>query len=88
MYTKPEYLSAFSTAATIYREGGVFNFWRGLIPRMTRIIGASTLRHLVTHCIASCAFLCACDRVCACSPLSCNPLPPPSPHPIARLQHS
>jgi solute carrier family 25 citrate transporter 1 len=39
MYSKPEYLTWTSTASTIYKEGGVFNFWRGLLPRMTRIIG-------------------------------------------------
>lgn len=41
MYSKPEYLTWTSTAATIYNEGGILNFWRGLLPRMTRIIGES-----------------------------------------------
>jgi solute carrier family 25 citrate transporter 1 len=39
MYSKPEYATAAATAATIYKEGGVLRFWRGLIPRMVRIIG-------------------------------------------------
>lgn len=38
MYSKPEYMTAKDTIVTIYKEGGIFNFWRGLIPRMTRII--------------------------------------------------
>ncbi|KAF8058077.1 mcfT [Scenedesmus sp. PABB004] len=41
MYGKPEYLTWTSTAATILAEGGVLNFWRGLLPRMTRIIAAT-----------------------------------------------
>ncbi|KAF6250639.1 mitochondrial carrier domain-containing protein [Scenedesmus sp. NREL 46B-D3] len=41
MYAKPEYLSWTSTAATIHREGGMANFWSGLLPRMTRIIAAT-----------------------------------------------
>jgi hypothetical protein len=43
MYSKPDYLTAASTARAIYKEGGVLNFWRGLLPRMTRIIGATFL---------------------------------------------
>lgn len=39
MYSKPEYLTAAKTFATILAEGGPLNFWRGLLPRMTRIIG-------------------------------------------------
>jgi solute carrier family 25 citrate transporter 1 len=39
MYSKTEYMTWTSTASTIYQEGGVLNFWRGLLPRMTRIIG-------------------------------------------------
>eukprot|EP00775_Hariotina_reticulata_P013494 gene13495-13619_t len=41
MYSKPEYLTWTKTAATIYSEGGILNFWRGLLPRMTRIIAAT-----------------------------------------------
>jgi solute carrier family 25 citrate transporter 1 len=41
MYSKPEYLTWTSTAATIYKEGGILNFWSGLLPRMTRIIGGA-----------------------------------------------
>lgn len=40
MYSKPEYMTAAATARSIYAEGGILNFWRGLLPRMTRIIGA------------------------------------------------
>jgi Mitochondrial carrier protein len=40
MYSRPEYATWTSTASTIYAEGGILNFWRGLLPRMTRIIGA------------------------------------------------
>ncbi|GBF91836.1 hypothetical protein Rsub_04941 [Raphidocelis subcapitata] len=43
MYSKPEYLTSAATARTIYAEGGPLNFWRGLLPRMTRIIGATFL---------------------------------------------
>lgn len=39
MYSKPEYMTAAATARTIYAEGGVLQFWCGLLPRMTRIIG-------------------------------------------------
>lgn len=41
MYTKPEYATMWSTAQTIYREGGIASFWRGNIPRMSRIIVAT-----------------------------------------------
>ncbi len=41
MYDKQEYLTAASAARTIYGEGGVLTFWRGLLPRMTRIIAAT-----------------------------------------------
>eukprot|EP00879_Flechtneria_rotunda_P002437 GHRR01002634.1.p1 GENE.GHRR01002634.1~~GHRR01002634.1.p1 ORF type:complete len:288 (+),score=56.02 GHRR01002634.1:321-1184(+) len=41
MYSKPEYLTWTSTAQTIYTEGGLLRFWRGLLPRMTRIIAAT-----------------------------------------------
>lgn len=41
MYSKPEYMTAAKTFRTILAEGGPLNFWRGLLPRMTRIIGAA-----------------------------------------------
>lgn len=41
MYSKPEYLTTALTFQTIYKEGGLLRFWRGLLPRMTRIIFAT-----------------------------------------------
>ncbi|MEW5318667.1 MAG: hypothetical protein WDW38_009872 [Sanguina aurantia] len=41
MYSKPEYRTFSSTAATIYKEGGVFSFWKGITPRMSRIVAAT-----------------------------------------------
>jgi hypothetical protein len=41
MYDRQEYLTAASAARTIYAEAGVLTFWRGLLPRMTRIIAAT-----------------------------------------------
>ncbi len=38
MYTKPEYATMPRAFATIYKEGGLVLFWKGLVPRMTRII--------------------------------------------------
>ncbi len=40
MYSKPQYITVAKTFRTIMAEGGPLNFWRGLLPRMTRIIGA------------------------------------------------
>jgi len=47
MYSKPEYMTMKDTFSTIYREGGVLNFWRGLIPRMTRIICATFILNYI-----------------------------------------
>lgn len=41
MYSKPEYMTSAKTAQTIFSEGGILCFWRGLAPRMTRIIAAT-----------------------------------------------
>jgi hypothetical protein len=41
MYDKPEYLTSARSARAILAEGGVPTFWRGLLPRMTRIIAAT-----------------------------------------------
>lgn len=41
MYDKHEYLTSASAARAIYGEGGALTFWRGLLPRMTRIIAAT-----------------------------------------------
>lgn len=41
MYDKQEYLTSASAARAIYGEGGALTFWRGLLPRMTRIIAAT-----------------------------------------------
>lgn len=38
MYSKPEYATLRTTVASIYKEGGLPNFWRGLAPRMLRIV--------------------------------------------------
>ena len=38
MYSKPEYANLRSTFATIYKEGGLPRFWKGLAPRMLRIV--------------------------------------------------
>ncbi|KAI8476555.1 MAG: mitochondrial carrier domain-containing protein [Monoraphidium minutum] len=43
MYSKPEYMTAAATARTILAEAGPLTFWRGLLPRMTRIVGATFL---------------------------------------------
>jgi len=47
MWSKPEYLTMRSTMATIYAEGGISRFWAGLLPRATRIIGATFLLNAV-----------------------------------------
>jgi len=41
MYDKPEYLTSARAARAIFAEGGAPTFWRGLLPRMTRIIAAT-----------------------------------------------
>lgn len=43
MYSKPDYATFWSTAKTVYGEGGLPKFWSGCIPRMTRIIFATML---------------------------------------------
>ncbi|EFJ42250.1 hypothetical protein VOLCADRAFT_97694 [Volvox carteri f. nagariensis] len=50
MYSKPEYRNLRRTFATIYKEGGLLHFWKGLSPRMLRIICATfILNALRTH---------------------------------------
>ncbi|KXZ48758.1 hypothetical protein GPECTOR_25g342 [Gonium pectorale] len=50
MYSKPEYRNLRSTFATIYAEGGLPRFWKGLAPRMLRIVCATfILNALRTH---------------------------------------
>lgn len=49
MYTKPEYLTMMSSFSTIYKEGGILQFWKGLVPRMTRIICEWTFGGLCVH---------------------------------------
>ncbi|KAG2444440.1 hypothetical protein HXX76_001193 [Chlamydomonas incerta] len=41
MYSKPEYANLRATFATIYKEGGLPRFWKGLAPRMLRIVCAT-----------------------------------------------
>jgi hypothetical protein len=41
MYDKQEYLTSASSARAVFAEGGALTFWRGLLPRMTRIIAAT-----------------------------------------------
>jgi hypothetical protein len=67
MYSKPEYLTAAATARTILAEGGPLTFWRGLLPRMTRIIGARGVvwaRARARVCVCVCARVCVCVYVC------------------------
>ncbi len=52
MYSKPEYMNMAKTFGTIYREGGILTFWKGILPRMTRIIGE--------RCVCVC--VCVCPR--------------------------
>jgi hypothetical protein len=47
MYTKPEYMTWHQSARTIHAEGGVLRFWRGLVPRMSRIIAATFILNTV-----------------------------------------
>ncbi|KAG2493696.1 hypothetical protein HYH03_008210 [Edaphochlamys debaryana] len=50
MYSKPEYANLRSTFSTIYKEGGLPRFWKGLSPRMLRIVCATfILNALRTH---------------------------------------
>ena len=41
MYDRAEYLSSAGSARAVFAEGGALTFWRGLLPRMTRIIAAT-----------------------------------------------
>jgi solute carrier family 25 citrate transporter 1 len=53
MYSKPEYATWLASVRTIYAEGGVLRFWRGLLPRMSRIVAATFILNTVrTHTVA------------------------------------
>lgn len=52
MYSKPEYLTVWSTARTILAQGGPLTFWNGLMPRMFRIIGG--FENLQIACMCAC----------------------------------
>ncbi|GFR52575.1 hypothetical protein Agub_g15168 [Astrephomene gubernaculifera] len=43
MYDKPEYRTLRSTFGAIYKEGGIPLFWKGLSPRMLRIVCATLI---------------------------------------------
>ncbi len=47
MYSKPEYGNLRSTFRTIYAEGGLLRFWKGLAPRMLRIVCEYRVRRAV-----------------------------------------
>ncbi len=47
MYEKPEYRSMLSSLRTIVEERGVFGLWRGILPRMTRIICATFILNYI-----------------------------------------
>mmetsp|Transcript_12533 Transcript_12533/g.27025 ORF Transcript_12533/g.27025 Transcript_12533/m.27025 type:complete len:270 (-) Transcript_12533:957-1766(-) len=53
MYSKPEYRTLSTTMATIYKEGGILRFWKGLSPRMFRIVCATfILNYVRTNAVA------------------------------------
>mmetsp|Transcript_8894 Transcript_8894/g.15419 ORF Transcript_8894/g.15419 Transcript_8894/m.15419 type:complete len:266 (-) Transcript_8894:416-1213(-) len=47
MYTKPEYMTMASSFAAIYKEGGITTFWKGIAPRMARIICATFILNYI-----------------------------------------
>eukprot|EP00798_Chlamydomonas_sp_ICE-L_P025739 gene25739-11399_t len=52
MFEKPEYSSMSKTMGSIYKESGLLEFWKGVVPRTARIICATFILHGVrTTCV-------------------------------------